>query len=134
MVAVSLKKQMINEEERDDVFVKEGVLNGGKGGETGRGRAIGSRIVNRLIRTVLGGCTHDLEDTQCGLKALRADGFCMALDVTAVDYATAQTTRPLPPGIEPGWSGGFRTGSSGTWPTRSALASVAGWTWRRGCS
>lgn len=35
------------------------------------------------------------------VKALRADGFCMAIDVTAVDYATAQTTRPLPPGIEP---------------------------------
>jgi dolichyl-phosphate beta-glucosyltransferase len=42
-------------------------------GETGPGRAIGSRCINRLVRTVLGGCTHDLADTQCGLKALRAD-------------------------------------------------------------
>jgi len=42
-------------------------------GETAPGRAIGSRVVNRLIRTVLGGSTNELEDTQCGLKALRAD-------------------------------------------------------------
>ncbi len=54
-------------------------------GETGRGRAIGSRIVNRLIRTVLGGCTHDLEDTQCGLKALRADAARIIFTRSLID-------------------------------------------------
>ncbi len=33
------------------------------------------------------------------VKAIRADGFCMAIDVTAVDYLTADAARPLPAGV-----------------------------------
>ena len=54
-------------------------------GDAGRGRAIGSRCINRLIRTVLGGCTLDLEDTQCGLKALRADAARTIFSRSRVD-------------------------------------------------
>jgi len=60
-------------------------------------RAYGALVTYSRGQTVLHPTRDDYLAT---VKRLRADGFNMLIDVTAVDYASAQRSRELPAGVD----------------------------------